>query len=310
MSTYSDIYLFVDMAEAADSQTSRLEPVGAFVADRKGVTFFALTLTLSWAVWVPGVVGLVDFGSLVLGAIVVGGFGPLVAAAIVTWLVGDSLHAWTGQVLRWRVRPRWYLVGLGVPLVLIVATSGVYVALGNPNPIEQSVAVQQVPTYVLPLIYALNMVFVFLLGGGQEELGWRGFALPRLLGRVDAVTASLVIGAVWAVWHLPLFVMEGSSQSGRPFVPYAITLLALSILFTWLYRATGRSVLLAMLLHASYNSAPVLLPIQSLPATLDWVYAAVMWAFALSLVVVYGRDLRSGEPDDRETMEGRTPPAA
>ncbi|USZ73560.1 CPBP family intramembrane glutamic endopeptidase [Natronosalvus halobius] len=251
--------------------------------------------------------GLVDFDSLTLLVVVVGGFGPLVAAALVTWLVGGSLRAWIGQVLRWRVRPRWYLAALGVPLVVFAATSIVYLALGNA--IEPSDVLQQVPVYALPLIFVFNMVFVFLLGGGQEELGWRGFALPRLLDRFDAVTASLVIGVVWAIWHLPLFMMEGTSQYSGQFVPYATTVLALSILFTWLYRATGRSVLLAMILHASYNSAPVVIPFQpAQTGTVDWLLAASVWVLALGLVAVYGRDLRFGDSEGSETVDGRVPP--
>lgn len=286
--------------------------VGAYIAGREVIAFFALTLVLSWAVWIPSALGIVDFGSLVLGVIVVGTFGPLVAAAIVTWLIGDSLRAWAGQVLRWRVRPRWYLAAFGIPFITVVAMGVIYLVLGNP--IEPSAMVQQLPIYALPVIYVLSMVFVFLLGGGQEELGWRGFALPRLLNRFDAVTASLVIGAVWAVWHLPLFMVEESSQYGTPFVPYAITVLALSILFTWLYRSTERSVLLVMILHASNNSTGVwlaaVIPVQDATDTLLWPSVAIMWALALGLVVVYGRDLRSSEPDDPETTEERAPPSA
>lgn len=292
----------------SDSRTHRLGPVGAFVADREVLTFFALTLALSWAVWLPGALGLVDFGSLVTVVVVVGGFGPPVAAAVVTWLVGDSLRAWAGQVLRWRVHPGWYLAALGIPFVLIAATTAVAVALGTPIP--PSPVVEQVPTYALPLIYAVNLVFVFLVGGGQEELGWRGFALPRLLDRVDAVTASLAIGAVWASWHLPLFAMAGSGQHGRPFVPYAIAVVALSFVFTWLYRSTGRSVLLAMFLHASYNSSSVLLPAQDAPDVLVWINAAVVCAIAVGLVAVYGRDLRSAEADDREAVAEPASPDA
>ena len=295
------------MDKTAHSKQSRLGSVGAFVADREVVTFFTLTLALSWTIWAPGALGLVNFGLLTLPVVVVGGFGPLLAAALVTWLVGGSLRAWAGQVLRWRVRPRWYLAALGVPLVVFAATSIVYLALGNP--IEPSDVLQGVPVYALPLIFVLNLMFVFLLGGGQEELGWRGFALPRLLERFNAVTASLVIGVVWAVWHLPLFMMEGAGQYGGSFVPYATTVLALSILFTWLYRGTGRSVLLAMIFHASYNSAPVLIlfqPVQT--GAVDWFLAASVWVLALGLVAVYGRDLRSGDSKDHETVDGRIPP--
>lgn len=293
-----------------NSRLSRLGRVGTFVAGRETVTYFVLTLALSWAMWVPGAVGIVDFGGFVSGIIVVGGFSPLVAAAIVTWLTSDSLRAWAGQVLRWRVRPRWYLAALGIPLVVVVVTTIVYVTLGNP--IGQSDVLQQIPIYALPLIHVISMVSVFLVGGGQEELGWRGFALPRLLEHFNAVSASLVIGAVWAIWHLPLFVLEGSSQFGGDFVPYLISLLALSILFTWLYRGTGRSVLLVMILHASHNastgSAGALLPVEN-AAVLRWVLAGVMWMLALGLIVVYGLALQSGNLDNREMVEGRNPPA-
>lgn len=297
------------MNPSTSSRSHRFGLVGAFVTGREVVTFFVLTLALSWAVWLPGALGIVEFGSFTLAVIVIGGFGPLVAAALVTWLVGDSLRSWVGQLLRWRVHYGWYLAAFTIPIVMFAATFIVYSALGNP--VEQAEVIQQIPVYLLPLIFVLNMVFVFLLGGGQEELGWRGFALPRLLNRLNAVTASVVIGAVWALWHFPLFLMDGSSQFDQPFVPYAIGLLALSIVFTWLYRGTGRSVFLAMILHASYNSATVLIPFQPVQTgNISWFLAAVIWALALGLVVVYGRDLRSGETIDRETGEDGPPPAA
>lgn len=291
------------------SRTPRLGPVGAFVAGRDVVSFFVLTLVLSWALWVPGAMGIINYGALVSGIVVAGGFGPLVAAAIITWLAGGSLRTWAGQVLRWRVGVWWYLAAVGIPLVVVTASAGVYVTLGNP--IGQSDVLQQIPIYALPLIHGLSMVSVFLVGGGQEELGWRGFALPRLLEHVNAVTASLVIGAVWAVWHLPLFMLEGSSQFGGEFLPYLLVLLALSILFTWLYRGTGGSVLLVMILHASYNastgSAGALLPVENATA-LSWILAGVVGMLALGLIVVYGPDLRSDAPDNREMVDGRVPP--
>ncbi|MFC6837850.1 CPBP family intramembrane glutamic endopeptidase [Halomarina ordinaria] len=292
------------------SQPPRLGPVGAFVAGREVGAFFVLTLALSWAFWVPGAVGIVNYDAFVTGiVVVVGGFGPLAAAAIITWLAGDSLRAWAGQVLRWRVGVRWYLAAVGIPVVVVAASAGVYATLGNP--IGESDVFQQIPIYALPLIHIVSMVPIFLVGGGQEELGWRGFALPRLLDHVNAVSASLVIGAVWAVWHLPLFMVEGSSQFGGDFLAYLIGLLALSILFTWLYRGTKGSVLLAMILHASYNassgSAGTLLPFENVTA-LSWILAGVMWILALGLIVVYGLDLRSDVTENRKMVEGRTPP--
>lgn len=295
------------MDTTTNSRRPRFRSIGAFVASREVLTFFALTAVFSWAVWLPGALGFVEFGPLTIAFIVAGGFGPLVSAALVTWLTGESLRVWAGQLLRWRVHFGWYIAAIAVPIVIFAASFVVYSVLGNP--IEQAEVMQQIPIYVLPLIFAFNMAFVFLLGGGQEELGWRGFALPRLLDRFNAVTASLIIGVAWAVWHLPLFALEGSSQFSDPFVPYATGLLALSIVFTWFYRGTGRSVLLAMILHASYNSATVLIPFQPVQTgTVSWLLAAVIWGLALGLVAVYGRDLRSSESQDCGTGEDRLPP--
>ncbi|NHN42376.1 CPBP family intramembrane metalloprotease [Halorubellus sp. JP-L1] len=296
------------MTRDTAAHPSRLGPVGSFVATREVLAFFGLTIAFSWAAWVPGAIGIVDYGPFVFPAVVVGGFGPLLAAAFVTWLVGDSVRAWASQVLRWRVRPRWYVVAVGLPIAVVALVSVVTVAIGYS--FEGPEILAQVPLFVLPLIFVLNMVTVFLVGGGQEELGWRGFALPRLLERFDAVTASVLIGLVWASWHLPLFALEGSGQYGSSFAPYVVSLLGLSVLFTWLYRSTGRSVLLAMILHASYNSSTLLLPgVQTVTGELHWVFAGVVCLFALGVFVVYGRSLRSGDADGPET-DVESPPQA
>ncbi len=75
--------------------------------------------------------------------------------------------------------------------------------------------------------------------GGLEEPGWRGFALPRLLTRHTPFASSIVLGAAWALWHVPLFFAPAASQSGFPFVWYFVNALALSIVFTWLYLKSG-----------------------------------------------------------------------
>jgi membrane protease YdiL (CAAX protease family) len=95
---------------------------------------------------------------------------------------------------------------------------------------------------------------VFLVGGGNEALGWREFALPRLQRSYSAFTASLLIGVCWFAWHLPLFLVAGSSQAGVPVAYYGIAVIALSVVFTWLYNETGGSDLLTMLLHAPVNT--------------------------------------------------------
>lgn len=286
------------------SRNGSQEVAEGFVAEHDVWAFFALALALSWGVWVPlGLTG----GGVDLGyagailAVTVGAFGPLVAGAVVTWAAGDSLRAWAGQVLRWRVQPRWYLVALGVPVVLMLVTTAVYAALVNT--VDWSVIGRYLP------VYLINLPLVFLVFGGQEELGWRGFALPALLERFDPVVSSLVVGAVWAAWHLPMYAAPAVGYAGIPAAGYEgswsiylLATLAVSVVYTWLYLNTGRSVLLAMVLHASWNATtpinPSLEALRELPGpALDvqaWVFAAVVWAFAGLLLALYGRDLESG----------------
>jgi membrane protease YdiL (CAAX protease family) len=99
-------------------------------------------------------------------------------------------------------------------------------------------------------------VFVALIGGGlDEEMGWRGYALPRLQGRLGPLTANLLLGVLWAFWHLPLWFVPGSFQAGSSFGLYVVSTVALSFLIGWVYNGTGGSLLLAILAHAASDAA-------------------------------------------------------
>jgi membrane protease YdiL (CAAX protease family) len=193
------------------------------LSDRPLATFFILTYVLSWTAWSPlvvrdwwamwiPVITADDLQTLLL--IVVGGFGPLVAAATVTWIAGGRIRKWAGQVLQWRVPIQYWLFALLFPAVAIVTASAIHIVAfdGQFEP-ESTTRVA---------LYPVLFLQVFLVGGGNEELGWRGFALPRLQARYSALTASLIIDIAWFAWHLPLFVVAGSSQVGVPLHYYGV----------------------------------------------------------------------------------------
>jgi hypothetical protein len=96
-----------------------------------------------------------------------------------------------------------------------------------------------------------------------EELGWRGYALPRLAERLGLGSASLVLGAIWALWHLPLFYLAGADKFGQSFVPYLLQVTTLSVAMAWLYWRTHMSLLLVMLMHASVNNTKDIVPTVS-----------------------------------------------
>lgn len=266
--------------------------VAAGLRARPVASFFALALALSWALWVP-TIAFAPPGVATLG-VVVGSFGPAVAGLLVTRALGDDVRRWVTGMVRWRRPLREYLLAFAGPPAVGAVVVGVLLAAGG------SLTLARLPPlYLLPVTF----LFVLLVGGGNEEPGWRGFALPRLQATTDPLTASLAIGAVWAVWHAPLYLLEGGMYHGRSFGWFAVAVLAFAVLFTWLYNAVEGSVLLCMVAHASVNtfagSMPALVEGAAVPA--NAALAATFSAAALAVLALAGRDLgrSAGDPPGR-----------
>ena len=128
---------------------------------------------------------------------------------------------------------------------------------------------------------------------GGEELGWRGFLLPRLSARFGLPLASIFVGIVWAAWHLPFFFMDGTDKSGQPFPAYLAGIAALSIAMAWLYWRTQGSLLLTMVMHAAVNNVrPVATPMIEAgrpfglhAAFVTWATVGIMWVFGAGLLI-------------------------
>jgi membrane protease YdiL (CAAX protease family) len=134
-------------------------------------------------------------------------------------------------------------------------------------------------------------VAMLLLGPLGEELGWRGYLLPALQSRVGALTASAIIGAIWAFWHLPLVWMPSQAVSHIPFPLFLVSLAGLSIIYTWLSNSTRGNLLLAILLHAQLNVMTNLwqvLPNVPSAARILMLLSVVGTGLSLLLVLVYG----------------------
>nr|WP_233340923.1 CPBP family intramembrane glutamic endopeptidase [Haloprofundus sp. MHR1] len=252
--------------------------------------------------------------------IYIGSFGPLVSAAAVTWLRGEDVRAWAKQIINWRVGWRWWTVALGLPVAAAALISiGIFAVRG---PIDLGRALPS------PLLFAGLFFFALILSGGlNEEPGWRGFAQARLNERYGAFRASLVIGVVWAGWHLPYFVVPVTPHSSFPLINqigWIGGILTLSVILAWAYNNTG-SVLIVMVLHAMANTADVIIPLvpeqilvdgvinERAVGTVTAVHLAVYTLIALAIVAIYGRQkLAKGEiPDKRSvgaTERTETPP--
>jgi uncharacterized protein len=266
------------------------------------IVFFVLAYALTWAVWVPRALG-VQVG--VVGQLWT--WIPALAALAAAALTGGraAVGDLGRRLLRWRVAWPWYLVVLAGPAAFSLAVGGLYVLLGG----SWSAALPPAFTTSLPSLL-LFLVILTLTDGVGEELGWRGYALPRLLRRSNALVASLFLGVLWAGWHLPLIWTEGSALSGSPVWLLFLNLSATSVLFTWVFLRTRGSALLAALLHGASNLFVISpSPGVSGDLTLALLATAAKWVLVVVLLVVAGPQLtrradpeaRYGPPDQRSS---------
>ncbi len=209
------------------------------------------------------------------------GLGPLLSALIVTALTSGraGLSELWGRILKWDVKPVWYLVILIVPLVqaglALLLTYFLTSGLGEYAP---TLTPAQLPAF---------FIFMLLFTGLAEEPGWRGFALPRLQSRFNAERSSLILGLLWAAWHFPILIYLNASAGIFPLVSllagYTMATIGWTIVNTWIYNST-RSVLMNILLHAISNTVSAYL-IAAYPtsAPLSLIFALLPWALAIIL---------------------------
>jgi uncharacterized protein len=212
--------------------------------------YFVIAFAFTWSFWGLQLLVVRGLLPLVPGLMVIGTFGPLVAAVIVTAQEGGraELRFLLGRVVRWRVAPIWYGVTILGPLALTLAAIALHAALGGQMP-SFGALIGALPIVLLTAVYML--IFVAL----GEEVGWRGYALPALQARYGALVSSLIQGVLWAAWHLPVFFNPDTLYSNLPFGMFLAYLIPFTILITWVFNSTGGSVLLAMIFHAFMNAS-------------------------------------------------------
>lgn len=201
-----------------------------------------------------------------------GTFAPGMVALLLTGLETGKrgVVALLRRLVDWDVPARWYVFALGymisiklVAAVLIRGFTGAWPRLGPES-----------------LVVMFDATLVSTLVGGQagEELGWRGYALPRLSARFGLGSASVILGMVWACWHLPLFFwFPEADTSGQSFPLFLLQVSAISVAMAWLYAKTRGSLLLVMLFHAAINNTKDIVPSAE-------AHASNPWAFSHSLV--------------------------
>lgn len=246
------------------------------------VCFFVLTFALCWGL------GAVLNGTPVLAPDANFISGVLIAALTVIGLADGrtGLMDLGRRMVRWRVAPVWYAVVFVLPVLITGTTLGLLSLFGG-TPLDWT---------KLPSVASMATFFaIFMLlpvgAPVAEEIGWRGFALPRLLVGRSALTASLILGVIWSLWHLPVTL---ATPELRVPVPFLLAVIPLSVLTTWIFVHTRSSVFIAILFHAWFDV--VLLAGFGMVAPSDaaltwWLLGATETVLAIVVVAIWGRDL-------------------
>ena len=251
--------------------------------------FFLLAFIISWAIWIPqAVTTLGIYKSAIsiespLNLIAV--WGPGLAAIILSVLAKskEGVKKLFHPIKYWRVGIHWYIFVLFYPIGKWLAAYIIDILLGQsyklgPSPI---LSFFNLPEQAIMIPIAVVSTFLNTLG---EEVGWRGFALPKLQVKYTAFVSTIIIGLFWGFWHIPMWIAQGYVDlSLLPIITKTLSMVPLAIIFTWVYNSTKGSLLLVWLFHASITITGYFAP--SLPTTTEGILS---WAMAIIIVIAAG----------------------
>jgi membrane protease YdiL (CAAX protease family) len=244
--------------------------------------FFLLTYAVMWVCFFTVAFARVPANSpLGVFLLRLGAYSPsLVAILLAARAAGSAgVSNLVSGVFKWRVPSRYYVLAVAFyPAIKLTAaiihrlTSGAWPRMGPES------------LLLIPLAIAFSTPFQ-----AGEEIGWRGYALPRLAERFGLRAASMLLGLIWALWHLPQFFVRDAAEHGQSFPVFVLQVTALGVAFAWLYARTNGSLLLVMLLHSAINNTKDIFPSATPGATntlglnasrLAWLTVALLWICA------------------------------
>jgi len=262
--------------------------------------FFILTYVLMLLTW--GVLAIFQMGvasststdaptsPLAMSLYFLGGFTPSIAGFVMAYRQHGraGLRDLWKRSIQFNLGGKWYLAIISIPLIVQVGTGLIFKVQGGdfvrPEFLDQ------------PVLMIVLVISIFVGGALLEEFGWRGFAQDRVLARWGVVRGSLILGMMWAPWHLPLFFVPGTGQQqmGNPvlmFFAYAVQVVSFSILFSWIYSNTRRSIWGAMLFHFMINfSATMMIYIAEVSMKFMYFTNAGMYLLLAVIFVLFTRE--------------------
>lgn len=250
--------------------------------------YFLITFILSWTCFISVAVlsqykqtnstGLVTIQRLLVF------FGTIIPSLVALWLTGKAgipgeTKILLARILKWELNIKWYLFAAGFMVVIKLLAAILHKMLTGVWP-----QFGQEEWYIM----IVAVLFSTWVQAG-EEIGWRGFALPKMSERLGLPVSTILIGVLWAFWHLPLFFVKGADTFGQSFPLYLIQVTGISVAMGWLYWRTKGSLLLPMLMHAAINNTKDIVPSMTIGANnpfglsnslVAWLTVILIWVFA------------------------------
>lgn len=267
--------------------------MSGFVRRYPGLSLLVLAMILGAALIAPVAAGAAPPAFLQLGALSASAAGIILAA-----VEGgkNAARELLRRVLIWRVGVGWWLFALLFPIIPTVGALYLSALFG-----QQAIDW----TDLAPVYRGIpTLLFLIAFAGLGEEFGWRGFAVPRLQSRHSALIASLIIGALHSIWHLPLFFVKGEAYHSLvvqfgflpAFLGYAVLVTASAVQFSWLFNSTKGSVLLVAVYHGASNAWNGYLDIFRVGMSGIYAYIALMVVVSFIVAIVSGPATLSRRP--------------
>lgn len=251
--------------------------------------FFIITFVFAWVLWTPFVLGSLNIifisdkllSLLTMPIIMLGAFGPL-AGALFALRKGQGEKGSTVKYLRSFLDLHLGWKGYVMPVVIL--GSSTFIAWFLPELFGEKRLPMLLPSVWVFVPYVLIMIF---LGGGQEEFGWRGYALPLLEKQFGIWYANIILGVIWACWHLPLWFIAGSNQVYMNFGGFILLLVGYSFIFSWIRKISGNRPFSGLYTHGVANAFIPLMPIiilqKDIPQPRFWIWVSLTLIIGIAI---------------------------
>lgn len=255
---------------------------------KKSVAVFAaITFGFSWLLFLPNVLATEALVTVpLLLTRILAGFGPVLAALVTIWLSDgtDAVKDFMRQIVSFKVKAKWITAAVIMPVIIAAIPIGILIY-------RHSISLSVITMYGWLMLIPNFILTLLLFGSVADELGWRGFLLPRLQKYYSAAVSSIIIGVFWALWQLPTYYFSGVAEANLSPIWLFLEVISLSVILTWMYNSS-KSMVAVILFNAVYRTLmQFLLPvIQVSNHTLHYqqLYTTVLVNVALILLLFCG----------------------